>query len=121
MCCSGVPKVGFIWIKMALKSFHKYFGDFLRDLGLTQSIADQDFFIQKYDEYEGYEYVAIHVDDVIIADKNPSKYMRDIDMHFKVRYIADSTNYYRVNELVQVGDLIHISSKKYVNEILRKY
>ena len=47
--------------------------------------------------------------------------MHDIEMHFKVRYITDSPNYYLGNELVQVGNHIHVLSKKYVNEILRKY
>ena len=61
------------------------------------------------------------MDDVITAAKNPSKYMHGIDMHFKVSDITDSPNYYLGNELVQVGNHIHVSSKKYVNEILRKY
>ena len=61
------------------------------------------------------------MDGIIIAAKNPSKYMHDIEMHFKVRYITDSPNYYLGNELVQVGNHIHVLSKNYVNEILRKY
>ena len=61
------------------------------------------------------------MDDVIIAAKNPSKYMLEIEMHFKVRNIMDSPNYYLVNELVNFGNIIRVSSKRYVNEILRKY
>ena len=47
--------------------------------------------------------------------------MHEIEIHFKVRNITDSLNYYLVNELVQVGDCIYVSSRKYVNEILPKY
>ena len=58
---------------------------------------------------------------VIISANNPSKYMHEIEMHFNVREIMDSPNYYLGNELVQVEYCIQVSSKKYVNEILRKY
>ena len=47
--------------------------------------------------------------------------MHKIGMHFKVRDITDSTNYYLVNEMVQVIYCIYVSWKKYVNEIVRKY
>ena len=42
-------------------------------------------------------------------------------MHFKIRYIMESTYYYLGNELVQVGNNIHTSLKKYSNEVLRTY
>ena len=77
-------------LNTALKSFHKYFGDFLIYLGFTPSRADQYLWIRKSDKYEVYDYIATHVYDVIIAAKNPSKYMHEIEMHFKVRDITDS-------------------------------
>ena len=78
----------------ASNSFQRYFGDFLRDLRFEQSRADQDLWIIKFDRYEWYDYIATHVDDVIIAGKNSSKYMHDIEIYFKVRKITDSPNYY---------------------------
>ena len=108
-------------LKTASKSFQKYFGYFLGDLGFTPSRADQELQICKNDKYKKYEYIATYVDDVIIATKNPSKYMHAIEMHFKVEYIMESPNYYLGNEIVQVGYRIHVSSKKYLNEIMRKY
>ena len=118
---SVVLKRDLYGLKMASNSFQKYFGYFIRDLGFTPSRVDQYFWIFKHDKYEKYEYIAAYVDDVIIAAKNLQKYMHDNEMHFKVKYIMDSTKYYLVNELVHVGYCIHVSSKKYVNEILRKY
>ena len=47
--------------------------------------------------------------------------MHDIEMHFMFGYITDYPNYYLGNELVRVGNCIHVSPKKYLNEILRKY
>ena len=59
--------------------------------------------------------------DVTISANNPSKYTHNIDMHFKARDINASPKYYLGNELVQVGNNIHVSSNKYVNKILQKY
>ena len=59
--------------------------------------------------------------DVIISANNPSKYTHNLDMHFKAREINASPKYYLGNELVRVGNNIHVQSKKYVNEVLRKY
>ena len=38
-------------LKTASNSFHKYYGDFLRDLGFTSSRADQDLWIIKSNDY----------------------------------------------------------------------
>ena len=43
--------------------------------------------------YDRYEYIATHVDDVIIDAKSLSKYMHKIEIHFKVRDIMDFPNY----------------------------
>ena len=116
-----VLKRDFYVLNTASNSLHKYFGDFLRDLVFKPSRADQDLWIQKSDNYEGCYCIATHVDDVILTDNNPSKYMYDIEMHFKVRDITGSPNYYMGNELVRFGNKIHVSLRKYVNEIMRKY
>ena len=72
-------------LKMASNSFYRYFGDFLRDLVFTPSRADQDLWIIKSEDYEGYDYIATHVYDVIIEANNPFKYMHDIKIKFKAR------------------------------------
>ena len=108
-------------LKTASKSFLKYVGDFLINIGFKTSRADSDIWIRKSYDYEGYDYIAIHIGDVIIADNNPYRYLHEIEMHFKVIDITDSTNYYMGNELVRVVNCIHVSSKNYVNEIMRKY
>ena len=80
-------------LNTASNSFQKYFCDFLRDLGFTPSRADKKNWICKSDNYEGYDHIATHVDDIIIAANNISKYMHEIDMKFKVKGITDSSNY----------------------------
>eukprot|EP00957_Ditylum_brightwellii_P098639 7514092-Ditylum_brightwellii.AAC.1 len=59
-------------LKTASASFHKFFNNFLRELGFEPSRVDQDLWIQESDEYEGYDYLATHVDDVIIVAKDPT-------------------------------------------------
>ena len=108
-------------LNTASNSFHNYFGYVLRDLVFSPSRADQDLCTIKSYDYEGNNYLVTHMDDVIIDAKNTSKYMHKIAMYFRVRDITDSTKYYLGNELVQVGNHIHFSSNKYVNEILCKY
>ena len=64
-CCaadSGNRFGGVVVLKQALcvlniesNSFHKYFGDFIRYVGFTSSIIDQDLWIHNCDEYEVYE------------------------------------------------------------------
>ena len=82
---------------MTSNSPHKYIGDFLGYLDFTISRADHYLWIIKSGGYEGCNYSETRVDYFIIAAKNPSKYMHEIEMQFKVRDITDSPNYYLVN------------------------
>jgi hypothetical protein len=61
------------------------------------------------------------VDDLIISAKNPNKYMNQIEQELLIRNKADSPSYYLGNDIKKVGKLLHISSKKYVNEVLRRF
>jgi hypothetical protein len=61
------------------------------------------------------------VDDLIIAAKHPSKYMNDIEQEFLIRNKEDSPSYYLGNNIKKVGNNLHVSTAKYVNEVLRKY
>ena len=47
--------------------------------------------------------------------------MDEIQHHFGVRDMTNSLDYYLGNSLTQRGDKIHISTKRYVKEVLRKY
>eukprot|EP00957_Ditylum_brightwellii_P067246 5103002-Ditylum_brightwellii.AAC.1 len=58
-------------LKIASASFHMFFGDFLRELGFEPLRVDQDHWLQKSVKYEGYDYVATHVDNIIIVAKDP--------------------------------------------------
>eukprot|EP00957_Ditylum_brightwellii_P016840 1269541-Ditylum_brightwellii.AAC.1 len=52
-------------------------------MGFVPSRADQDLWLHRLDKHVGYDYIAMHVDDIIIFAKNPSKYMMHIEQHFQ--------------------------------------
>ena len=53
-----------------LRRFHKFLGDLLKRIGFLPYIADQDIWWRKSNEYNGYYYIATHVDDLVIVEKN---------------------------------------------------
>jgi len=108
-------------LKTASRSFHEFFGDCLRRMGFILTRADQDLWYKKSTDYEGYDYIATHVDDIIIAAKRPIEYMTMIEQEFVVRNKEDSPSYYLGNNIKRKGKYLHVSNKKYITEILRKY
>ena len=49
--------------------------------------ADPDLWIRKSPDYEGYDFIATHVDDLLIAAKNPTQYMSMLEQEFYIRNI----------------------------------
>eukprot|EP00957_Ditylum_brightwellii_P163625 12458221-Ditylum_brightwellii.AAC.1 len=80
-------------------------------MGFMLFLVDQDLWLRKSDEYEGYDYIATHVDDIIILVKDLSKYMPHIEQHFQVCDVMDSPSYYLGNDMVQQGKLFYMSTK----------
>jgi hypothetical protein len=91
-------------------------------MGFQPSRADQDLWWRKSDNYEGYDYIATHVDDIICVAKDPSIYMAQIEQEFKLRDLNDKPNYYLGNDLKQLPNgRYHISTATYTKEMIRKY
>ena len=65
-------------------------------------MADQDVRLRKQDEYDGYDYITTHLYYIIIAEKNPSKYMNEIKERFQVQDIIDEPDYYQGKQLVKM-------------------
>jgi hypothetical protein len=91
-------------------------------MGFQPSRADQGLWWKKSDDYDGYDYLATHVDDVICVTKNPSQYISQIEQEFKLPDTTDEPSYYIGNDLKKMrSGKIHISSTTYTKEALRKY
>jgi hypothetical protein len=108
-------------LKTASRSFNELFGDTLRRMGFVPTRADQDLWYRKADDHDGYDYIATHVDDIAIAALRPAEYMSMIKQ--ELRNKEESPSYYLGNDLkLKPGSqLLHVSNKTYIKEILRKY
>jgi len=95
--CILVLKRALYGLKTASRSFHEFFGNCLLQLGFTPTRADPDLWYRKSDDYEGYDYIATHVDDIIIAAKRPAECMSQIEQHFHVQNKEDSPSTYLGN------------------------
>ena len=108
--------------RTASRSFHEFLGELFRRMGFQPSRADQDLWWRKSDDYEGYDYLATHVDDIICVSKDPSVYMAQIEQEFKLRDLTDNPSYYLGNDLKRLPNgRYHISSTTYTKEMIRKY
>jgi hypothetical protein len=106
----------------ASRSFHEMLCDLLRRMGFRSSRADPDLWYKKSDDHSGYDYIATHVDDVIIAAKRPMDYMALIEQEFVLRNMEDSPEYYLGNDIKKImGKYMHVYSTKYLTETVRKY
>jgi hypothetical protein len=92
-------------------------------MGFVPTRADQVLWYKKADDHDGYDYIATHVDDIVIASKRPAQYMDMIEHEFLVQNKEDSPSYYPGNDLKlkQGSNLLHISNKTTIKEVLRKY
>eukprot|EP00957_Ditylum_brightwellii_P120661 9203767-Ditylum_brightwellii.AAC.1 len=96
-----VLKQALYGLKIVSASFHKCLGDFLCEMGLEPSRADQDLWIKKSEHYEGYDYIATQMDDIMIVAKNLLEYMSHIKQHFQVKDVMDSPEYYLGNNIAK--------------------
>lgn len=120
--CKITLKRALYGTRTASRSFHEFLGELLLRMGFQPSRADQDLWWKKSPDYEGYDYIATHVDDIICAARDPSTYMSQIEQEFKLRDLTDTPDYYLGNDLTRLNDgNFHVSTKRYTKEVLRKY
>ena len=108
-------------LSTASRAFHEFLGDCLRRMKFNPTRADPDLWIRKSPDYDGYDFIATHVDDLLIAAKNPTQYMSMLEQEFYIRNIEDSPSYYRGCDISNNNGRWHVSTKKYVAEVLRSY
>ena len=96
-------------------------GDVLREMGFKPSRADPDLWIKLSNDKTHYEYIATHVDDVIVASKEPDTYISKLQEKFPIRNVKTSPEYYLGNDLEIKGKTMRVSCTKYITEILRRY
>jgi len=120
--CLLILKRALYGLKTASRSFHEFFADCLLRMGFTPTRADPDLWCCKSDDYDGCDYLATHVDDIIIAVKRPTEHMAQIEQEFSVRNQEDSPTYYLGNSYKRdASGNLYVSSAKYIKEVLRQF
>ena len=107
----------------ASRAFHEFLGDTFLRMGFRPSRADQDIWYRLSEDGKTYEYIASHVDDIIIVSKDPREIMNALEQEYILHYIIRKTNnyYLGMNLKKMEKGYMHISSHKYITEVLRKY
>eukprot|EP00957_Ditylum_brightwellii_P028929 2185603-Ditylum_brightwellii.AAC.2 len=58
-------------------------------MGFSPSRADQMLWVKKSEQYHGYDYIATHVDNIIIIAKDPNEYINHTEQHFTTWDVSD--------------------------------
>ena len=63
--------------------FHEVLSDTLRQMGWTPTYADPNVWIK--DKGDHYEYIATHVDDLLIVSRNPSEIIKNLEKRYDLK------------------------------------
>ena len=97
-------------------------GDVLKTMGFSVSRADADLWIKKTKDDNGYEYIATHVDDVIVVAKDPKTHITRMANHFPIKKVEENPSYYLGNNLQHNGPKqMKVSLEKYIKEVIRRH
>ena len=70
----------------------------------------------------GYDYIATHVDDLIVVSKNPQEYISAIEQEFALRNIEIDPKYYLGARFNRRPDgKLAMNMEEYIKEVIRKY
>ena len=119
--CVVIIKKALYGLATSARRWSLALGDVLREMGFKPSRADPDLWIKLSNDKTHHEYIATHVDDVIVASKGPETYISKLQEKFPIRNVEVSPEYYLGNNLEIKGNTVHMSSTKYITEILRQY
>ena len=67
--------------------WHERFADCLRDLGFAPSKADPDVWMRRHGNI--WEYIAVYVDDIAVAAKNPREILDQLKINYKFKLKGD--------------------------------
>ena len=97
-------------------------GDTIKSYGFVPSRADPDLWIKKSEDGSSYEYIATHVDDIVIAAKDPMQYIDKLKTVYPLRNVEVDAEYYLGNNIERINNTsIKISQTKYIKEVIRKF
>ena len=69
--------------------WHDKLFDTLQHMGFQPSKADPDIWMKPTDDGQAYEYIAVHVDDLHLASKDPGKIFQTLKIKYKFKLKGD--------------------------------
>ena len=110
----GLRSSGLCW--------HQRFADVLRDMGFVQSKAEADIWMRENDGL--YEYIAVYVDDLLIAARNPKEIVQTLqERHgFKLKGVGPLTYHLGCDYFRDKSDgTLCYGPKKYIAKMVDQY
>jgi hypothetical protein len=109
-------------LKSSGKRWHDRLHDVLRSMGFTPSKAEEDIWMRDCGDH--YEYIAVYVDDLLIASKNPQGIIDQLEAkphQFKLKGTGPVT-YHLGNDYVREEDgTLRVGPCKYIEKMVATY
>ena len=108
-------------LKQAPRAWYMELKNYLLSLGFTNSLADTSLFVLRTCSH--YTYLLIYVDDILITGSSKviiSDVLQKLATRFSVKDPED-LNYFLGVEALRTNQSLHLSQRKYINDLLHKY
>jgi Reverse transcriptase (RNA-dependent DNA polymerase) len=101
--------------------WHQRFADVFRDIGFTPSKAEADIWMREGDG--AYEYIAVYVDDLLIAARNPEAIVQTLqEIHrIKLKSVGQLTYHLGCDYFREKDGTLCYGPKKYIGKIVDQY
>ena len=101
--------------------YRERFADTLREMGFISSRADPDVWMRKQSGY--YEYIAVYVDDLAIASKDPKAIVNSLthDHKYKLKGVGPLTHHLGCDFECDPDGTLRQIPRKYITKILDNY
>ena len=104
--------------------WHDRFADCLRKEGFSPCKAEPDIWMRKTDDGKLWEYIAVYVDDLALAMKDPKKFLETLrdKYHFKLSKDSGPISYYLGCDFLRDGDgTLRMEPKKFIERLIDSY
>jgi len=107
--------------RLDFPAWHKTFSDCLRDLGFVPSRAEPNIWMCQVDDH--YEYVAVYVDNLAIALKDPKAITNTLTNGHGSKLKGTSPIEYHLGMMFRCNErgVLSISPRRYINKMVDTY
>ena len=101
--------------------WHQRFADVPRSMGFTPCKAEQDIWMRKHQGL--YEYIAVYVDDIMVAAKNPSEIITALQTkhHFKLKGVGPLEFHLGCDYFRDKDGTLCFGPRKYIDKMIEQY